>query len=185
DEVPKGWDDLLSPRWKGRLGIEAEDQDWLAGVVGDIGEARGIKLFKDIVAANGISVRKGHTLLTQLVASGEVPLALTVYSYKAQQLKDKGAPIDWFTIGTPVARTNGVAIARQAPNPHAALLFYDYEISEEGQRILVGRDFVPTNTKVPSPLGSSSLKLVDARMMLDEYDKWTRLYGEVFLAKAR
>lgn len=185
DEVPKSWDDLLSPRWKGRLGIEAEDQDWLAGVVGDIGEARGIKLFKDIVAANGISVRKGHTLLTQLVSSGEVPLALTVYSYKAQQLKDKGAPIDWFTIGTPVARTNGVAIARQAPNPHAALLFYDYEISEEGQRILVGRDFVPTNTKVPSPLGSSSLKLVDARMMLDEYDKWTRLYGEVFLAKAR
>ncbi len=185
EQVPKTWEDLLNPRWKGRLGIEAEDQDWLAGVVGDIGEARGIKFFKDMVAANGISVRKGHTLLTQLVVSGEVPLALTVYSYKAQQLKEKGAPIDWFSIGTPVARTNGVAVARQAPNPHAALLFYDYEISEEGQRILVGRDFVPTSTKVPSPFGSAALKLVDARMMLDEYDKWTRLYSEVFIAKAR
>ena len=33
-------------------------------------------------------MRKGHTLLTNLVASGEVPLALTVYNYKAEQLKN-------------------------------------------------------------------------------------------------
>ena len=104
DELPKTWADLANPRWKGRLGIEAEDQDWLAGVVGDLGEAQGVKVFKDIVAANGISVRKGHTLLTQLVVSGEIPFALTVYNYKAEQLKAKGAPIDWFSIGMPIAR---------------------------------------------------------------------------------
>lgn len=185
EEVPKTWEDLLHPRWKGRLGIEAEDQDWLAGVIGDVGEARGVKLFKDIVAANGVSVRKGHTLLTQLVVSGEIPLALTVYSYKAQQLKEKGAPIDWFSIGTPIARPNGVAVTKQAPNPHAAVLFYDYEISEEGQKILQGRDFVPTNTKVEHAFSKRPLKFVDARMMLDEYQKWTKLYEELFAAKAR
>jgi iron(III) transport system substrate-binding protein len=185
EELPKTWDDLLNPRWKGRLGIEAEDQDWLAGVVGEIGEARGIKLFKDIVAANGVSVRKGHTLLTQLVVSGEIPFALTVYNYKAQQLKEKGAPIDWFAIGKPIARPNGVGVARQAPNPHAALLFYDYEISEEGQRILAGRDFVPTNTRVETPFSKTPMKFVDARMMLDEYQKWTKLYEELFAARPR
>jgi iron(III) transport system substrate-binding protein len=88
EELPKTWDDLLHPRWKGRLGIEADGQDWLAGVVGDIGEARGVKLFKDIVAANGISVRKGHTLLTQLVVSGEIPFALTVYNYAPSSLRE-------------------------------------------------------------------------------------------------
>nr|MDP2192141.1 extracellular solute-binding protein [Rhodoferax sp.] len=185
EELPKTWDDLLHPRWKGRLGIEAEDQDWLAGVVGDIGEARGIKLFKEIVAANGMSVRKGHTLLTQLVVSGEIPFALTVYNYKAEQLKAKGAPIDWFSIGTAIARPNGVGVARAAPNPHAAILFYDYEISEEGQKILAGRDFVPTNTKVDTPFSKVPLKFVDARMMLDEYEKWTKLYEEIFAAKGR
>ncbi len=185
DEVPKSWEDLQNPRWKGRLGIEAEDQDWLAGVVGEIGEARGVKVFKDIVATNGMSVRKGHTLLTQLVVSGEIPLALTVYSYKAQQLKEKGAPIDWFTIGTPIARPNGVAVARQAPNPHAAVLFYDYEISEEGQRILAGRDFVPTNTKVEHMFSKRPMRFVDVRLMIDEYEKWTKLYEELFAAKAR
>lgn len=185
EELPKTWEDLLDPRWKGRLGIEAEDQDWLAGVVGELGEARGVKLFKEIVAANGMSVRKGHTLLTQLVVSGEIPFALTVYNYKAEQLKQKGAPIDWFSLGTAIARANGVGVARQAPNPHAAVLFYDYEISQEGQRILAGRDFVPTNTGVDTPFGNVPMKFVDARMMLDEYQKWTRLYEEIFAAKSR
>ena len=183
EEQPKTWDDLLHARWKGKLGIEADDQDWLSGVVGDLGEARGVKLFKDIVAANGMSVRKGHTLLTQLVVSGEIPFALTVYSYKAEQFKQKGAPIDWFTIGTAIARPNGIGVARQAPNPHSALLFYDFEISEEGQRILAGRDFVPTNTRVDAGASKMPLKVVDSRVMLDEYEKWTKLYEEIFLAK--
>lgn len=185
EELPKSWDDLLHPRWKGRLGIEAEDQDWLSGVIGDLGEARGVKLFKDIVAANGMSVRKGHTLLTQLVVSGEIPFALTVYNYKAEQLKDKGAPIDWLSIGTPIARPNGVGVARNAPNPHAAILFFDYELSEEGQKILASRDFVPTSTKVENTFSKGPLKFVDARLMLDEYEKWTKLYDEIFGAKGR
>ncbi len=185
EELPKTWDDLLHPRWKGRLGIEAEDQDWLSGVCAEIGEAKGIKLFKDIVAANGMSVRKGHTLLTQLVVSGEIPFSLTVYNYKAQQLKEKGAPIDWLSIGTPIARANGVGMAKAAPNPHSAVLFYDYEISEEGQKILAGRDFVPTSTKVENPFAKTGLRFVDAAKMLDEGDKWMKLYGELFAGKGR
>ena len=183
EELPKTWDDLLNPRWKGRLGIEAEDQDWLSGVVAELGEARGVKLFKDIVAANGMSVRKGHTLLAQLVVSGEVPFALTVYNYKAEQFKEKGAPIDWLTIGMPIARPNGVGVARAAPNPHAALLFYDYEISEEGQKILASRDFVPTNTKIEHAFSKTGMKVIDSRVMLDEADKWSRLYEDIFSAK--
>ena len=183
EELPKIWEDLLHPRWKGRLGIEAEDQDWLSGVTAELGEAKGLKLFKDIVAANGMSVRKGHTLLTQLVVSGEIPFALTVYNYKAEQLKEKGAPIDWFTLGTPVARANGVGMTKAAPNPHSAILFFDYELSEEGQRILAGRDFVPTSTKVENVFAKTGLRFVDSGKMLDEGEKWTRLYAELFAGK--
>ena len=185
EELPKTWDDLLHPRWKGRLGIEAEDQDWMAGVFSEVGAAKGVKLFKDIVASNGMSVRKGHALLTQLVVSGEIPFALTVYNYKAQQFKTQGAPIDWFSIGTPVARSNGVAVLKAAPSPHSAILFFDFEISEEGQKILAERDFVPTNSKVESPIKNGPLKLLDTSLMVDEYDKWTKLYAEIFLTKGR
>src|SRR5690606_37822180 len=104
-----------------------------------LGEKEGLQLFRDIVAKNGLSVRKGHTLLTNLVASGEVPLSLTVYNYKAEQLKNKGAPIDWFTISPAIARANGVAMAKGAPHPNAAVLFFDFMLSD-GQEILLKRD---------------------------------------------
>src|SRR4029078_7497607 len=125
EDLPKTWEDLANPKWKGKLGIEQEDADWLQGEFAQVGEARATSVFKDIVATNGISVRKGHTLLTQLVVSGEIPLALTVYNYKAEQLKKKRAPIEWFTIGPAIARPNGIAMAKQAPHPHAAALFFD------------------------------------------------------------
>jgi iron(III) transport system substrate-binding protein len=181
EDVPKRWEDLADPKWKGKLGIEQEDADWLAGQLAELGDARGQKLFKDIVTANGVSVRKGHTLLTQLVVSGEIPLALTVYNYKAEQFKQKGAPIDWFHIGPAIARPNGVGVAKSAPHPHAAVLFFDFEISPEGQKILAGRDFVPTNKKVDTPLNKIPMKFVDARVALDEYQKWEKMYEDLFL----
>jgi iron(III) transport system substrate-binding protein len=82
DELPKRYDDLIHRRWAGKLGVEAEDSDWFGGVVRALGEDKGLKLFRDIVAANGMSVRKGHTLLANLVVTGEVPFALTAYAYK-------------------------------------------------------------------------------------------------------
>lgn len=181
EEVPKTWEDLANPKWKGKLGIEQEDADWLAGQYAEMGEAKASKVFRDIVNNNGISVRKGHTLLTQLVASGEIPLALTVYNYKAQQLKEKGAPIDWFHIGPAIARPNGIGVAKNAPHPHAAVLFFDFEISEEGQKILAGRDFVPTNRKIDTPLAKIPMKFVDARVALDDYKKWEKNYEDLFL----
>ena len=179
-DLPKTWEDLANPKWKGKIGIEQEDSDWLAGIFADIGDARAQKVFKDIVRTNGISVRKGHTLLTQLVVSGEVPLALTVYNYKAEQLKKQGAPIDWFVIGNAVARPNGMAVARKAPHPHAAVLFYDFELSPEGQQIIANLEFVPTSKKIDTPLNKVPMKFVDAKVAIDEYDKWKGLYRQLF-----
>ena len=184
DELPKRWEDLLDPRWKGRLGIEAADEDWFAGVVGQLGEQRGLKLFRDIAARNGFSVRKGHTLLTQLVAAGEVPLALTVYNYKAEQLKQKGAPIDWFVIPPAIARPNGIGMARRAPHPNAAVLFYDFMISD-AQFLLLERDFVPTSRKIKTKLNQFPLKFVDSSDMLDHFAKWSKLYEEIITRQGR
>lgn len=184
-ELPRSYADLLQPRWKGRLGIEASDEDWFAGVVSALGEAEGLPLFRDLVAKNGVSVRRGHTLLTNLVASGEVPLALTVYNFTAEQLKRKGAPLDWFIIRPAIARANGVALARRAPHPHAALLYYDFMIGEAGQRILAERGFVPARRALQGALGAEPLRIVDPALLLDESEKWTRLYDAIFVSQRR
>ncbi len=183
-DVPKTYQDLLDPKWKGKLGIEAEDLDWFAGVIAELGEAKGLKLFRDIVATNGISVRKGHTLLTNLVASGEVPMALTVYNYKAEQMKNKGAPIEWFTIAPAIARPNGVGVMRAAPHPNAAVLFYDFMLSD-AQPILLARDYVPTSKKVDTKLNKMPIKFVDPKVVLDEDAKWSKLYEEIITKQSK
>ena len=184
-EVPKAYADLLDPRWKGRLGIESADDDWFAEVVRSMGEEPGIAFFRKLVATNGLSVRKGHTLLTNMVASGEVPLALTVYNFTAEQLKLKGAPIEWFVLDPAVARANGVAMALRAPHPHAAMLYYDFMISDEGQRILAQRGFVPASRRIDTPLNRMPLRLVDPAMAIDESARWAKLYDETIVRQGR
>jgi len=102
-DAPTTYEDLLNPRFKGKLAVEAEDANWFMSVVLSMGEEKGLKLFRDIVASNGMSVRKGHTLLANLVPTGEVPLALTAYSYRVEQLKNEGAPIEIVYLPPPVA----------------------------------------------------------------------------------
>ena len=184
-DLPASYEGFADPRWKGKLGIEAEDSDWLATLSGVLGEAKAEEVFRDIVAANGVSVRKGHTLLANLVASGEVPVALTVYNYKAEQLKRKGAPIDWYVIPPAIARVNGVGVAAKAPHPNAALLFHDFMIGAEGQKLLLSRDFVPTNRTVETPLNRFPLRFVDSDAVIDEAVKWERRYDAIFGGQPR
>jgi iron(III) transport system substrate-binding protein len=120
-----------------------------------------------------------------MVVSGEVPLALTVYNYMPQQAKEKGAPIDWFAIEPAIARSNAIGVARKAPHPNAALLFYEYLLGPEGQKALVSIDYVPTNTRVESPLKGLRIVTTDPVRSLDEADKWGKLFQDTVTRKAR
>jgi len=182
EELPKTYADLLDPKWKGKLSVEADDSDWLAETVMKMGEEKGIALFKEIARKNVISVRKGHTLLANMVASGEVPMALTLYNYKIEQMKNSGAPVDWFALDPTIARPNANGVARSAPHPHAALLFQDFELTE-GQHILGKRDFIPTSTKVPSNLNKMPLTFANPKTTLDDGHKWNKIYDDVFNRK--
>jgi iron(III) transport system substrate-binding protein len=181
EDLPKTYDDLLDSKWKGKLGIEAADSVWLATVINALGQQKGTELFQKLVATNGISVRSGHSLLTNLVASGEVPLALTTYNYSPAQLKQKGAPIDWFMIEPAVAQFRGVAMASKAPHPHAALLWYDFMLSDTAQRILADRFNYPTSKHLESPLGHVAIIFVDPAQALDKDQEWTRDFQQTIV----
>jgi iron(III) transport system substrate-binding protein len=113
-----------------------------------------------------------------------VPLALTVYNYMPEQAKKKGAPIDWFAIEPAVARSNAIGVARNAPHPNAALLFYEYLLGPEGQKAMVSIDYVPTHTKIASPLKGVKIVQTDPIRTLDESPKWSKLFEEIVLKKA-
>jgi iron(III) transport system substrate-binding protein len=184
-DLPKAYTDLLDPKWKGKLAIEAEDTDWFGAVVSGMGEAQGLKFFRELVAKNGLGVRKGHTLLAGLVGSGEVPFALTVYNHNADKLKKEGAPIEWFTIEPAYARVNGIAVSRSAPHPHAALLFFDYMLGPDGQALLQKARYIPTNLTLKDRNTRSDLRFIDPRIVLDEQEKWSKLFDEIIVKQAR
>ncbi len=130
-----------------------------------------------------MSIRKGHTLLANLVPTGEVPLALTAYSYRVEQLKKEGAPVEIVYMPPVVAFPTGAGIFKRAPHPYAALLFEDF-ILTDGQKILAEREAVPTNPKVEAAPNGSDLRR-PAASSWTRATKWTKLFNETFAGPAR
>lgn len=184
-ELPKSYQDLQDPKWKGRLGIEADNHAWFGTLLSELGEEQGTRIFNNIVATNGISARKGHSLLATLVASGDVPLALTVYNWNPEQLKAKGgAPIEGLFIPPVIAQPSTIALLKRAPHPAAALLFYDFMLTE-GQKMLADNSYVVTTTKLPSPVAGMPIKYIDPQRALDQQQKWLKSFDEIIVKKAR
>jgi len=178
EDLPKSYAELAAPRWKGRLGVEASDSEWYCGVLKHLGGERGAKLFSDIVATAGWSVRTGHTLLANLVASGEVPLALTAYNYRIEQLKNAGAPVEWFAIDPVIDRANGAGVSRRPPHPGAALLFYEYLISD-AQPLMVEMNYLAANTRAASSLRGVKVRFIDPRMPLEELERCAKAFDDL------
>ncbi len=180
NEIPNTYEDLLAPKWAGRVGIEAADVAWFAAVAKSMGEAKGIDFFRKL-AANKPSLRNGHTLMVELVAAGEIAIAVNAHVQGVARLKDKGAPIDWRPLQPAFGQPSSVGIARRAPHPNAALLFADFILSREGQEIIKARNRVPSSLAVDSPLNKFRYDLIDPAIALDEWDKWSALWSQVFL----
>jgi len=187
-ELPRSWQDLADPKWKGRIGMESTNVEWFATVVDSLGEQPGLDLFRRI-GDNGVAVRTGHTHSTGRVIAGEIPLMMGVYSHDVDRMKARGAPIDWFVIAPAVILPSCVAVSRRAPHPHAAALFYDYMLTE-GQRLYTTMHRVPANKGYDSPVrrlvrDGAALRVVDAQRGADDYDKWLRLYKKLIVDRSQ
>lgn len=179
-DVPKSYEDLLDPKWVGRIGIEASDTDWFGSMVHAMGEEKGMAFFRKLAAMKP-QMRTGHTLMAELVASGEIPLAVDIYNHNAERLKVKGAPIAWKALEPTFGRPNGVSVAKQAPHPNAALLFVDFMLSLEGQKLIKKRNRVPASNKVDSNLNDFPYEMIDPVVVIDEAQKWEKRWSELFL----
>ena len=91
--VPKSFNDLLKPEWKGQIGMESRPYEWFGTMLKAMGEEKGLPYMREL--AKQTQLRAGRTLLAQLVAAGEFKGALTAYSQTFEVLKPSGAPVDW------------------------------------------------------------------------------------------
>src|SRR6266508_3519695 len=149
-------------------------------VVSFMGEQRGVEFFRKLAALKP-DLRKGHALLAQLIAAGELPIGLTTYSGNADSIKSKGGPIDWTAVTPLVGRPQALAVARNAPHPHAALLFVDFVLSPEGMKLLNDMGRVPSSRSQKTLLDRHQHVMVDPIKWTDEAPRWEKLWSELFL----
>ena len=162
--------------------METDDSIWYGALLSELGEAKGRAVFEKIMAVNSPSIRKGHSLLTTMVASGEVPLALDVYNWNPEQLKRKGAPIEVAWLQPTLALPSAVAVMNKAPHPNAALLFYDFALGE-GQNLVAQAGYVSTNSKIENAYSSLKYKVIDPSFALGQQERWFKLYSELVLKR--
>jgi len=179
-DVPNSYEDLLHPRFAGKLGVESGDTDWFAAMVKHMGEQKGLAFFRKL-AETQPQVRSGHTLMAELVSSGEVPIAVSIYNHNMERLAVRGAPVKWKALTPTFGRPNAVGVVPRASNPHAALLFADYLLSRPGQLLIRERNRAPSSLSVETPLNKFPFEMIDPIISLDENDKWEKLYADLFL----
>jgi iron(III) transport system substrate-binding protein len=60
------------------------------------------------------------------------------------------------------------------------MLWFEFVLGVEGQRLLLTREFVPTNRRVETTLNRFPLRFVDSAAVLDESAKWEQRYADIF-----
>lgn len=155
-QVPARWDDFLRARWRGKIMMDAQSDEEIITLMVVWGKKRAREYFEKL-GTQDIIFRRGRTLMTQLLAAGEAPLAVTVLPNEVEALRAKGAPIDWAPLDHIPAHVGFISMAKYPPHPYAAALFYDFLLSEEGQK-----DQAETGRTVTNPKAKSKDPRIDA-----------------------
>jgi iron(III) transport system substrate-binding protein len=146
-DAPKSWDELLQPRWKGEILFDESSLEEVIALLGAWGKERTVNYFTKL-SQQQLLIRVGRDTTTQMMMAGEAPLAVTTYAYNNEGLRAQNAPVDWIAEDLIPALIYPLTMARNAPHPHAAALFYDFLISEEGQRLIAKEGRVVAHPKV-------------------------------------
>jgi ABC-type Fe3+ transport system substrate-binding protein len=149
DDVPKTYEDLLKPTWKGRQIINDTDNfEWFDGLLKFWGRDKGMAYFKRLAQQDQI-FQRGARGRIQLVAAGEAPLTIG-YGPHAQSFVNQGAPIEWVPLEPVVVIVNSISIAQRAPHAAAAKLFIDFLLSKTAQTKLREMSRIPSRSEVES-----------------------------------
>jgi iron(III) transport system substrate-binding protein len=136
-EAPKGWKDLLDPKWRGKM---VTAHPGYSGVISThvlaLVQLYGWDYFKQL-AQNKLMLVQSAVDPAGVVASGERQVAVDGGDYYYYQMKKKGNPIEvvYPKEGVPLV-VSPTAIASFAPHPNAAKLFTDFTFSRELQQVM-------------------------------------------------
>ena len=187
EDTPKSYDDIVSPKWKGKIAmgnptLHDTTIDWLSSLHLVFGSTQKANDWIKRLAALEPLLLDSMVPVGERVASGEMPLGVAYVKY-VHLWSRKGAPVDYVK-GLPAYLGDGnyIGLPARAPHPNAAKLFIDFALSDEGQKLFVqrGRESAKPGLK---PEGyPANLKVAPSRVQLAEkLADYTRQYESLFV----
>ncbi len=184
-DAPKSMKELLDPKWKGKMTIAGTTTgtQWIGAII----ETFGME-FLEKLAAQEINVQNiSGAALSQLVASGEVPISPTIFNSNISVAKQKGAPVEWRAIDPVIGTTGKTGLVAKAPNPHAGLLFLEYLHSKEGQEAVVKGGLSSARKDVIDPDMKFKKIYIESRyppeLLEKKFAEWEGLKRKLFISK--
>ena len=182
EDVPKTYEQLLDPKWKGKkISIDDEAYGLLSGLIRAWGREKAVSYFKKLAAQDPVPMR-GNTNRVQLTVAGEYSL-IVAYAPTIQRETSRGAPMDWVPLEPVAVQVNPMMLAAKAPHPNAAKLFIDFLLSKEGQKMLVGFSRIPIRPDVnpdPPRLFKGYKRIVEHPEEYKNFTETVKLYQEIF-----
>jgi iron(III) transport system substrate-binding protein len=181
EDEPKQFDDFADPKWKGKMIAEGRDVELLIGLARHKfkNDEKAIDLLRKI-AANNIEFHKGHSELAEFLVAGQAAACLTCYAHHYPPRIKKGAPLGYM-LTEGIATITANALAKDAPHPNMARLFYRWSASEEGQKAYAAGGRLPPHPKVQPvekirpavlyPIGTDEIK---------DWKKYEKIWKEIF-----
>src|SRR5438132_2471981 len=146
-DVPKSWEELLQPRWKGEILFDESSLEEVMALLAAWGREKTVSYFTRL-SQQQLLIRVGRDTTTQMMMAGEAPLAVTTYAYNNESLRATNAPVDWVAEDLIPALMYPLTLARNAPHPYSAALFYDFLLSEQGQQLIAKEGRVVAHPRV-------------------------------------
>jgi iron(III) transport system substrate-binding protein len=152
-----------------------------------MGQDNGMAYLKKFATQEPVFIPASQRVVIDKVIAGEYPLAVMTFNHHAAISSAQGAPVQWIKMEPLLQTTSLVGLLKDAPHPHAARLFIEYVLSDEGQKVLADHDYIPASPAVPARIpelkpdaGHFKVNVVTSEMARDDLPKWTAVYHELF-----
>jgi iron(III) transport system substrate-binding protein len=183
-EAPKSYDELINPKWKGRLSLDPADQDLFGALLLHWGKEKALSYFRNLAKLEPRMV-SGHTQQANLVGAGEVHMAPWLYGYRPLQLKDEGAPMETLLFDPVLSNPAYLLLTKNSPHPNAAALLIDWALSADGGMKFFAEKFgrTPTRTGLKErfpQLRVDKYLVVKPEIVGPNFKEFTKLYNEIF-----
>jgi ABC-type Fe3+ transport system substrate-binding protein len=177
--APRSFDDLLQPKWKGQISLEREEYLVTQSHMQFLGQQKGLDYLKRLARQDPILVN-GHSKQAVLLTAGEFPIIIYSDIARTEELKRRGAPVEWVRAEPHITVLVSAAITREARHPAAARLFMNYLAADEGQKEVLSMDKPPALPKFqPDYLRGVNLFPADWTLS-DTFEEYNKLYREIF-----